>query len=946
MRYFYNFSSLFYIALFLALTFGPAPAQGQSAPFITVWDTENEGVSNDDQIRILGTGGNYSVTWEEVGNPSNTGTTTATNEVTITFPHPGRYRVEISGGFTRIHFWGGYGDDAKKIIRIEQWGDIQWTSMEEAFWGASNLDLTAQDIPDLSVAESLHYMFGQASSLVANGSSIGEWDVSTITDMEGTFSGATQFNQDIGDWDVSSVTDMSTVFARASGFNQDLSEWDVSGVTDMAGMFNGAAAFNQDIGGWDVSNVTQMGAMFMEADSFDQDIGGWDVSNVTDMGGYIVGGMFWGAESFDQDIGGWDVSNVTNMRGMFGSFARDPSPSFNQDIGGWDVSSVTDMTFMFSEAEAFNQDIGGWDVSSVTDMYGMFSDAEAFNQDIGGWDVSSVIDMEFMFSGAYAFNQDIGAWDVSNVATMENMFEAAQAFNQDIGEWDVSNVTNMEDMFGAAINFNQDIGEWDVSSVTSMEGMFAFAWEFNQDIGGWDVSNVTTMEHMFRSARTFNQDLGGWDVSSVIDMGGMFANASNFNQDLGRWNVSNVEAFVDDDLGNGFLEGVVLCPTNYDALLSGWSQLDLVAGLSFDAGNSRYSPAAEAARQSIIDDNGWTINDLGPVASNTVYRTVSSDGIVDFGATGIEINVSGASGSGEVTVQRFDSGPSGTDGISESNVSDYRVAICAAGDLSFDSDTEVRLEVSEFGGISDPSDILIYTRPIEATGSFTGCSTSVNDNGTPGDSSDDQLVATTGSFGEFVLASNSNPLPVELTSFEAQVNGEKIRLMWRTASETNNAGFDIQRQRSGATGWAKIGFVTGHGTTAEPQTYSFVDGSVPYEAGRLAYRLKQVDTNGTVTYSEEVEVLSDTPDQLALRGNFPNPFSVSTTIRYEVPIDGVIRLTVYDMLGRRVRTLINEEQEAGRKEVVFNASGLSSGVYLLQLEANGNARTRKVLIVR
>jgi hypothetical protein len=235
---------------------------------------------------------------------------------------------------------------------------------------------------------------------------------------------------------------------------------------------------------------------------------------------------------------------------------------------------------------------------------------------------------------------------------------------------------------------------------------------------------------------------------------------------------------------------------------------------------------------------------------------------------------------------------------------------------------------------------------MEATGSFTGCSTSVNDDGTPGDSSDDQLVATTGVFGEFVLASDSNPLPVELTSFEAQVKGEKVRLMWHTASETRNAGFDIQRQRSGVTGWTNVGFVEGHGTTAEPQTYSFVDESVPYVAGRLAYRLKQVDTDGTVTYSEEVEVLSDTPDQLALRGNFPNPFGVSTTIRYEVPIDGAIRLTVYDMLGRRVRTLINEEQEAGRKEVVFNARGLSSGVYLLQLEANANTRTRKILIVR
>jgi surface protein len=947
MRYFYHFSSLLYITIFLALTFGPGPAQGQNDPFISVWDTENEGVSNNDQITILGTGGNYAVTWEEVGNPSNTGTTTATDEVTITFPHPGRYRVEISGSFTRIRFMGGYGDDAKKIIRIEQWGDIQWTSMEEAFWGASNLDLTAQDIPDLSAAESLSYMFGEASSLVANGSRIGEWDVSTITDMGGTFWGATQFNQDIGDWDVSSVTDMSVMFDGASSFNQDISEWDVSGVTNMGGMFARAETFNQDIGGWDVSNVTEMGAMFKEADSFDQDIGGWDVSNVTNMGSNITAsGMFWGAESFNQDIGGWDVSNVTNMSGMFGSFTRDPSPSFNQDIGGWDVSSVTNMTLMFGNAEAFNQDIGGWDVSSVTEMHGMFAHAEAFNQDIGGWDVSSVIDMDFMFSGAYAFNQDIGAWDVSNVATMEEMFYTAYAFNQDIGGWDVSNVTNMQGMFGTATNFNQDIGGWDVSSVTSMEGMFAFAWEFNQDIGGWDVSNVTTMEDMFFEAESFDQDIGGWDVSSVIDMGGMFADATRFNQDLGGWNVSNVEAFVDDDLGNGFLEGVGLCPTNYDALLSGWSQLNLVDGLSFDAGNSRYSPAAEAARQSIIDDNGWTINDLGPVASNTVYRTVSSDGIVDFGATGIEINVSGVSGSGEVTVQRFDSGPSGTDGISESNVSDYRVAICAAGDLSFDSDTEVRLEVSEFGGISDPSDVLIYTRPIEATGSFTGCSTSMNDNGTPGNSSDDQLVATTGVFGEFVFASDSNPLPVELTSFGGITAEDDVRLTWRTASETNNAGFTVQRQVDTESGWTAVGFVESQapgGTTAEPQSYHYTDSGLPY-ADTLRYRLQQVDVNGEVEVIEPVTITRST-DDLELKPTFPNPACTQAMVRIGIPDRQNVRLTLYDVMGRQVRTLYNGVL-GGRKEMQVNLSGLSSGTYFLQLQVGKQTRTQQVTVVR
>ena len=158
-----NYASRLFALLFAALLIGSivSPAEAQDEPFITVWDTENNGETEDDQIKIPGTGTDYQIIWEEVGNTSNNDTLMATDEVTITFPNPGVYRVKISGDFTRIHFGGDTGGDADKIVQVDQWGDIQWSTMEEAFTGPgfneglSNLELAAEDTPDLSSVESM-----------------------------------------------------------------------------------------------------------------------------------------------------------------------------------------------------------------------------------------------------------------------------------------------------------------------------------------------------------------------------------------------------------------------------------------------------------------------------------------------------------------------------------------------------------------------------------------------------------------------------------------------------------------------------------------------------------------------------------------------------------------------------------------------------------------------
>ena len=258
------------------------------------------------------------------------------------------------------------------------------------------------------------------------------------------------FNLDIGNWDTSSVTNMQEMFAGALRFNQAIGTWNTSSVTNMQGMFNETLRFNQPIGTWNTSSVTNMAGMFENAEAFNQPIGGWNTSSVTDMSF-----MFEGAHAFNQPIGAWNTRSVTNMQGMF-----DDAAAFNQPIGGWNTSSVTNMAAMFMAAPRFNQPIGRWNTSSVTNMAGMFDYADGFNQPIGAWNTRSVTDMSYMFHGAYAFNQPIGAWNTSSVTNMQGMFENAAAFNQPIGGWNTSSVTNMREMFSGARAFNQDISHW------------------------------------------------------------------------------------------------------------------------------------------------------------------------------------------------------------------------------------------------------------------------------------------------------------------------------------------------------------------------------------------------------------------------------------------------------------------------------------------------------
>ena len=196
------------------------------------------------------------------------------------------------------------------------------------------------------------------------------------------------------------------------------------------------------------------------------------------------------------------------------------------------------------------------------------------------------------------------------------------------------------------------------------------------------------------------------------------------------------------------------------------------------------------------------------------------------------------------------------------------------------------------------------------------------------------------------IISVNGSLPVELTSFSGSVENNVVKLNWLTATEVNNYGFNVERSSSSnSIEWEKIGFVQGHGNSNATKKYSFTDNNIV--SGNCNYRLKQIDNDGQFKYSNVIEVSINIPEKFVLEQNYPNPFNPSTSIRYSISKTSIVSLKVYDVLGREVATLVNEEKQPGAYEVNFDASGFSSGIYFYRLRAGGNySATQKMVLLK
>ncbi len=206
--------------------------------------------------------------------------------------------------------------------------------------------------------------------------------------------------------------------------------------------------------------------------------------------------------------------------------------------------------------------------------------------------------------------------------------------------------------------------------------------------------------------------------------------------------------------------------------------------------------------------------------------------------------------------------------------------------------------------------------------------------------------------------SNGNPVdfiiedikPVELTSFIASATDKGIKLGWTTASEINNLGFGIERRQADVhNDWRQIGFVNGNGTTTTQHEYSYVDESVV--SGTWEYRLKDMSTDGEVGYSSAVRVSINLVTTWQLEQNYPNPFNPQTTIRFALPAESQTTLTIYDLQGKLINTLVNELEPAGQYDITWDATDMSgnrvpSGIYFYRLTAGEFSESRRMILLR
>jgi len=190
--------------------------------------------------------------------------------------------------------------------------------------------------------------------------------------------------------------------------------------------------------------------------------------------------------------------------------------------------------------------------------------------------------------------------------------------------------------------------------------------------------------------------------------------------------------------------------------------------------------------------------------------------------------------------------------------------------------------------------------------------------------------------------------PVELSSFIARVIFNSVKLEWETKTETNNYGFDIERSTDGIN-YSNIKFIKGYGTTTIPQSYNFSDTDL--QIGNYYYRLKQIDFDGQVSYSEAVEVVLSAPLDYSLTQNYPNPFNSETKISFKLPEFNSVSFKIFNALGQEIKTLLQQDISAGYHSVSWNGSDLNgrivpTGVYYYQIKANNFVETRRLVVLR
>jgi surface protein len=931
-----RFATILSVCIVLGLSFGPIGLQAQDAPFVTVWDTENQGQSGDSQIIIPGTGTDYTIEWEEVGNTSNNGIETGTDEHTVTFPEPGVYRVEIGTGLTRVNFGQYTGTfssegDPEKIVRIEQWGDIEWSTMEEAFRGCTNLDLFADDGPDLSGVTTLSRIFSGATSLDAADSSIGSWDVSSITDMSFMFQEASSFNQDIGGWNVANVTNMSLMFQGASSFNQDISGWQTENVTRMISMFEDAKSFDQDIGNWSTGSVENMRSMFAGASSFNQNLGRWDVTNVEDFPANSgMSGMLYGTDissvNYDRTIIGWSNQDLQSGISLTvgGTYCNiDPFIIHLQRAFNWTIvdngrkEGCPDILTASERAK----EIGGdgtfdfEDVATSVSFSGLIGQGkvtiaryENSPQSIGGISERNVSDFRLIIA-----ESNISTFESAQLRFDVDRFDGI-ASGADITVYR-RRIPNHGTFSALSTVFDEQSGEL----IADTDGFGEIVFASNGELVPYPETIMPTISRSFGDASgpadyrlvalpgqvdlPLSASVNGgqgeewqayWDTGSESDFLVKHdgSDAFNFTPGRGFWLTSRQDWTFEESVETVPLEG------NQETkipLHEGWNIISNPFERSVSLGALAQANGENPGPLWAFDGSFTRADTFRSAASGQAYYLLNfrADSlIVPYSPSGPTPSLSSVQGR-----------ETGTESFA------IRAEATVAGDTV---KSTVRLGTAE------------------------GAKPSV-------DSGD--VIAPTTHFSKLSLRSH---LSSEDKQVETYLRGASLATDLRPGQQENHE-YQLRLRASPGTrvtlrasGVEKLGRQV---VLLDPKNARSYDLRPNETIG-----IEMTDSTRTLRTLLGSEAFVDRgtekakPDKITL-SSYPNPLRDKATIEYTLSEETYVQIVLHDVLGRQVAILEKGRKQAGRHTLRLNAKRLSGGVYFGRLTAGDQTRTQKITIV-
>ena len=557
--------------------------------FVTVWRT----TSANETIEIPSTSDSlrYTVDWGDGTTESNVSDKRKTHRYT----DPGDYIVVISGNFDRINNrqYDTHGNNAQKLVSIEQWGNIRWTSMISAFQNARNMAYNAEDAPDLSGVRFLNGMFSGAHSFNGN---ISNWDVSNVVSMNGMFLGARSFNQSINSWDVSSVQGMSNTFNDAWSFNQPLDSWDLSSVTDMGGMFFKANHFRQNLGNWYINyspdtTLDNHHAILGTVTAQNQVLRGqnpvYGIGDGPDAGAFNMTGstlyLTVTPDKLDYTV------NITST-GAFGTnnhrlynITVNQHPTVDagdpQSIREGETATLTGTATDLDEDDTltYRWTHNSSSAISIADDTSLITTFEApqVHADTPVLFTLTVDDGEIAVSDTVLItitdyldpDHFVTTWRTTtdNESIMMPVGDSASSYTIDWGDGTIqTDITgNATHRYGTAGDHTiritgdfdriylggnganaaklQSIGQWGNITWSTMAGSFRGAVNMAYDaVDAPDLSGVTDMSQMFQGAARLNGNLSAWNVSAVTNMNQLFQGASTFNGDVSSWDVSSV----------------------------------------------------------------------------------------------------------------------------------------------------------------------------------------------------------------------------------------------------------------------------------------------------------------------------------------------------------------------------------------------------------------------